>query len=370
MNDLHGIILSYRSNPHLRELTQFRNNSSVPYGGRYRLIDFMLSSMVDAGMTDVGVIVHESYQSLLDHIGSGKDWDLSRKHGGLHMLPPFGYAEKGHGEYRGVMEALSGVSYYLRDIRQDYVMLAPGDLALNLPVAEIFQRHLDSGADITAVCTRSPSAESRECVYLTMGADGLLSDVAVHPSEPRGCESLEIYFMSKALLLNLVEHCAAHDIVSFSRGVLLNMVHTLKIAPYVFDGYVARFPSVAQYFSKSMELLDPKVRAQLFLPARPIRTRDQSNPSTYYGPGATSVNSLVADGCVIEGAVENSILFRGVRVGKNAKISNCILMQGTTVGEGTILAYTIADKNVQVQANRTLMGHAAYPLAVSKDSVV
>ena len=151
MNDLHGILFAYRSDANLGELTRPRNTCSLPFGGRYRLIDFMLSNCVNAGITDVGVVVHQSYQSLLDHLGSGKDWDLSRKHGGLRILPPFSYTELGHGEYRGSMEALAGVYDYLEDIRQDYVLLAWGDMAINLPVAEVFEQHRSSGADITVV---------------------------------------------------------------------------------------------------------------------------------------------------------------------------------------------------------------------------
>ena len=370
MNDLHGIIFAYRSNPHLRELTQPRNTCSVPFGGRYRLVDFTLSNMVNAGVTDIGMIVHESYQSLLDHVGSGKDWDLSRKHGGLRILPPFSFAEQ-NGEYRGVLEALSSVSSYLQNIRQDYVILAGGDLIVNLPVSDIFQHHLDSGADITAVCTRHPTgSDPRDCIYCTVGASGLITDVAIHPNQPEGCECLQVYILSKSLLLSLVEHCAARGVTSFSRGVLLGMGDTLRISPYLFEGYAARTHSIRQYFEKSMDLLDPKVRADLFNPERSIRTKDQSNPSTYYSPDASAVNSLIADGCIIEGEVENSILFRGVRVAKGAKVSNCVLMQGSSVGENSVLAYTIADKNVRIRSNRTLMGHSTYPLAIAKNTEV
>ncbi len=370
MNDLHGIIFAYRSDPHLRELTQPRNTCSVPYGGRYRLVDFMLSNMVNAGVTDIGMIVHESYQSLLDHVGTGKDWDLSRKHGGLRILPPFSYAEQG-GDYHGVIEALASMSSYLNNIRQDYVILAGGDIIANLPVAEIFQQHLDSGCDITAVCcTRSTGSDSRDCIFLSFGPDGRVNDVAIHPNQPVGTECLQIYIMSKELLLAIVEHCSTHEISSFSRGVLVDMNGSLKIMPYLFNGYVARAHSVQQYFKTSMDLLDPAVRADLFDPRRPIRTKDQSNPSTYYSPEAEVTSSLIADGCVIEGKVENSILFRGVKVAEGTKISNCILMQGTTVGKNSELSYIIADKDVRIHDNRSLKGHSTYPLAIAKQSEV
>ena len=372
MNDLHGIVFACRSDANLGELTRPRNTCSLPFGGRYRLIDFMLSNYVNAGITDVGIIVHQSYQSLLDHVGSGKDWDLSRKHGGLRILPPFGVAERGgSGEYRGNMEALAGIYTYLQNIRQEYVIMGWGDMVVNLPVAEVFQQHLDSGADITILCTQELKGAPRNTVYITQGPDGLVSDLSINPAHAANAlESLETYIISKKLLLDMVDYCAAHNIHNFSRGVLLPRLSTLKVLPYLHRGYVARFQSVADYFQHSMDLLDPAVRADLFDPDRPIRTKDQSNPSTYYGPDAKSVHSLVADGCFIEGEVENSILSRGVIVEKGAKVSNSVLMQGTVVKAGASLAYVIADKNVVINEDRMLMGHATYPLAIAKNSVV
>ena len=221
MNDLHGILFAYHSDTNLGELTRHRNTCSLPFGGRYRLIDFMLSNYVNAGISDVGVIVHETYQSLLDHLGSGKDWDLSRKHGGLRILPPFSFADQSHGSYRGNMEALAGVSGYLNNIRQEYVILGWGDVAVNLPVDQIFQQHLASGADITVVCTPNRKGAPRFSEYVEVSSDGRISDLSIHPSNAgESLESLEVYIISKQLLLDMVDYCAAHDIHSFSRGVL------------------------------------------------------------------------------------------------------------------------------------------------------
>ena len=371
MNDLHSILFAYRSDANLGELTRPRNTCSLPFGGRYRLIDFMLSNCVNAGITDVGVVVHQSYQSLLDHLGSGKDWDLSRKHGGLRILPPFSYTEQGQGEYRGSMEALAGVADYLEDIRQDYVLLAWGDIAINLPVNEVFEQHKNSGADITIVCTPTLKGAPQFSEYVEVSEEGRITDLSVHPtSADKALESLEIYILSKRLLMDMVDYCAAHDVTNFSRGVLQPRMKSLKMMPYIHKGYVGRFQSVSDYFQRSQDLLVPAVRADLFNPARPIRTKDQSNPSTYYGPESVSSHSLVADGCFIEGEVENSILFRGVVVAKGAKVSNCVLMQGTMVKAGAQLSYVIADKGVKVNADRMLMGHSTYPLAIAKDSVV
>lgn len=371
MNDLHGILFAYRSDSNLGELTRPRNTCSLPFGGRYRLIDFMLSNYVNAGISDIGIIVHQSYQSLLDHLGSGKDWDLSRKHGGLRILPPFSYAQQGHGEYRGNMDALSGVSNYLSNIRQDYVIMGLGDVAINLPVSDAFAQHLATGADITVVCTPTMCGAPYLSEYVEVNADGRITDLSIHPTAAdKTLESLEFYILSKQLLMDMVDYCAAHDISNFSRGVLQPRLKSLKLIPYVHRGYTGRFQSVSDYYQRSMDLLNPAVRADLFNPMRPIRTKDQSNPSTYYGPDAVSKRSLVADGCYIEGEVENSILFRGVTVEKGAKVSNSVLMQGSVIKAGASLAYVIADKAVTVNEGRLLMGHNTYPLAMAKNSVV
>ena len=371
MKDLHGILFAYNPGPDLRELTAMRPISSLPFGGRYRIIDFMRSNLVNAGVTDVGVIMHEHYQSLLDHLGSGKDWDLSRKHGGLRILPPFAYAHNNHSDvFRGKMEALDGVRSYLQGIRQDHVLLADGDIALNIDLRAVFQAHRSSGADITAICASRPTGDPHQCTYFTTDASGVVVDVTESPYTPTGYESLDMYILSKELLLSLVEYCATHKLYSFSHNVLIAMKDSLKIRPYLFDGYAGRLQTVNNYFSRNMDLLRPEVRRELFVSERPIRTKDQSNPSTYYAPGSQSVNSLVADGCIIEGHVENSILFRGVRVAPGTVVKNCILMQATQVGEGAELQYVITDKNVQINAHRTLMGHSSYPLAIAKNSIV
>jgi len=371
MNDLHGILLAYHSDISLGELTRPRNTCSIPFGGRYRLIDFMLSNYVNAGISDVGMIVHESYQSLLTHLGSGKDWDLSRKHGGLHILPPFSFAKQGRGEYRGNMEALAGVADYLREIRQEYVIMGWGDVAMNLPVAEVFAQHRQSGADITVVCSPTPKGMPAQSEYVITNEEGRVCDLSVNPvCAENALESLEVYILSRKLLLELVDYCASRNIYSLSRGVLQPRLQTMVVKPYVHHGYVARFHSVADYFQHSMELLDPKVREDLFNQERPIRTKDRSSPSTYYGPDSVSKSSLVADGCYIEGTVENCVIGRGVIIEAGAQVKNSVLMQGTVVKAGASLSCVIADKHVLINENRILMGHSAYPLAIARDSVV
>ena len=372
MNDLHGILFAYRSDANLGELTRPRNTCSLPFGGRYRLIDFMLSNCVNAGITDVGVVVHQSYQSLLDHLGSGKDWDLSRKHGGLRLLPAFADDNVMNGvrEYRGKMEALAGVRSYLEGIRQKHVVLADSDLIINIPLQDVYQAHIASGADITAVCTSNVESDA-DVTFFRLDDTGRVRETLFPLRDRTGCyRSLEIYILSKELLLKLVDECMSHDLASFRGAVLQAKTRELHIQSYVWDGYAAQIRSVKEYYDRSLELLDPAIRREVFPAGRPIHTKERNEASTYVDPAGVCCNCLVADGCTIEGTVENSILFRGVSVAKGAEVKGCILMQDTTVSRDAVLQNVIADKDVVVKESCTLMGTPDYPMTIAKGSKV
>ena len=369
MNGLHGIIFSYEKRNEMQELGQIRSAASIPFGGRYRAVDFALSSLVNAGSTDVGIVLHGHYQSLLDHLGTGKAWDLSRKRGGLRMLPPFNYQQSwGAMPFRGHMEALAGVRSYLDTIRQDYVALMDGDLVANLPMGDIYESHVKSGADITVVCGND-SFETADGTYFEI-SEGRVTEVLYNLHRPRGYRGLEVYIVSTKLLKEMVDECAAKDQYSWRRDVLQARKDQLYLRSYIWSGFAAQMRSVKEYYDRSMQLLDPAIRADLFTPARPIRAKGTDKSSTYVGPEGVCVNSLVGEGCRIEGVVENSILFPGVNVNKGAVVRDSILFKGTDVLGGAKLAYVICDKDVKVQENRTLMGHATYPIVVAKGSIV
>ena len=371
MKGLHGLIFAYGKHPGLRELTEVRAPASVPFGGRYRMIDFMLSNMVNAGVDDVGVILHGNYQSLLDHLGSGKDWDLSRKHGGLRLLPPFAVVQhRDDSTFRGKMEALAGVQSYLENIRQDHVVLADSDTIVNLPIQDVYAAHLRSGADITAVCTSRYCGAMEDSSCFQVDGSGRVTSAVIDLKEPEGLQSLDIYIMSKELLLRLVEECRRADHYSFRAAVLRDMAGSLHIQSYVWDGYAAQIQTLAEYYGRSMELLNSSIRRELFPPERPIYTKELNVDSTYVDPDGGCINSLVADGCTVEGTVENSILFRGVSVAKGAVVKNCILMQNTRVGANARLECIITDKNVQVTEDCTLVASDKYPMALEKGSEV
>ena len=303
MNRMHGIIFAYEQRGELRELTERRTAASMPFGGRYRAVDFALSNLLNAGVTDVGMVLHGRYQSMLDHVGSGKVWDMSRKRGGLHLLPPFNYLhEWGVTPFRGKMEALAGVRDYLNEIRQDYVVLMEGDLVANLPLADILEQHIRTHADITAVCG-DDSFATENGTYFEKDPDGRIREVLFNMHQPRGYRSLDVFVMSTDLLRSLVDECQARDQYSFRRDVLQAKQDLLHLQSYTFSGFAAQIRSVQEYYDRSMQLLDKEIREDLFTSDRPIRAKGADKASTYIGPDGVCLNSLVAEGCRIEGSI-------------------------------------------------------------------
>ncbi|MDR0380483.1 MAG: glucose-1-phosphate adenylyltransferase subunit GlgD [Oscillospiraceae bacterium] len=373
MNDMHGLIFAYAGGPHIKELTEHRTVSSLPFGGRYRAIDFMLSNMVNADIVNVGVIMRENYQSLLDHLGSGKDWDLARKRGGLKLLPPFGYnvtrVQHEGGAFLGNMAALAGVNSYLSRIREKYVVMADGDLVANLPLEDALRVHIDSGADITLICSPRTVGSPEYAVNVALGEKNRVSDISIGRKEPEMFESLNVSILSSSLLDSLVGYCSAHNAYDFERDVLQRM-RDLDVVAYLFDGYVARLHSTSMFFRCNMDLLRAEVRESIFRKERPIKTKGRDQAPTYYGPGASVRNCVVADGCYIEGEAENSVIFRGVRISEGVRVHNSILMQNTKVSQGAVLGYAITDKEVVINRGRMLLGHETYPIAIAKGSVV
>jgi glucose-1-phosphate adenylyltransferase len=369
-SDLHGIIYTLRSEPKLGALVSNRNSASIPFCGRYRLIDFALSAMVNAGVRDVGVIMERDYQSLLDHLSGGKDWGLSRRTGGLRLLPPFGLPEAHSGHFGGCMEALRSVRSYIEEIGQENVVLSSGDFVTNVDVAAAAEQHRVSGADITAVCTTAqPDLDHHRFV---VDADGFSRRMIFSQGGAgEGLASTEMYILKKELLLSLMDYCSDGVRVHFHRDALAHYLSQGgQVGIYVHRGYFRRIASVQNYYEASMDMLEPAVMNQLFPARRPIRTKERAEVSTYYGEAAQVKNSLVADGCYIEGELENCVLFRGVRIAKGVKLKNCVIMQDTAVGENAQLKCVISDKDCVVTPGCFLSGSERLPILVPKGSTV
>ena len=377
MNRMHGIIFAYRSNPDLRELTQNRNTCSIPYGGRYRIIDFMLSNMVNAGMTDVGLIVHTNYQSLLDHVGSGKDWDLARRGGGVQILPPYitAFSNSANFLYNTRLEALKSINSFISNCKEDYVILSDCDVICNLDLSALLEEHIRSGADATFIVKRSYLTKEMKAptVVMESNEDGRLIGVEEYSGNKSGYAdvSLNIWVTQRRFLEDIVLDATAHGYDDFTNDVIKRNLSAYTFKVYPCSDYFAAIHSLTDYYMCSMDLLDAEVRRQLFdVKARPIYTKVRNSPPTVYSREGIVKNSLIADGCLIEGTVENSILFRGVKVAKGAVVKNCILMQDTEIGKSTEISNIITDKNVKIGDELCISSAEGSPLYISKKRVL
>ena len=371
MGNVLGLVFANMHDTTLGDMTKNRTMGSVMFGGRYRLIDFPLSNMVNSGISEVGVITKSNYQSLLDHLGSAREWDLARKKGGLYILPPFGNVESTL--YRGRIEALYGTMSFIKHSRAKYVVLSDCDVVTNIDYKPIVAAHIESGADITAVAHTGvySSEDIKTSTVFNVDADKNVTSVLINPDISGTCTtSLNVFVMSMDFLIETVNDAMARGNVSFERSILQEKCRELKIKIYEYDNYFSKLNSPESYFKSNMALLEPENARKLFVPKRSIYTKVSDNAPVKYDLDSKVSNSLIADGCIIEGEVENSVLFRGVKVGKGAKVKNCILMQGTVVGDNAELNYLITDKNVSICENHILTSSPQYPMYVGKGASV
>lgn len=371
MGNVLGLVFANMHDTTLGDMTKNRTMGSLMFGGRYRLIDFPLSNMVNSGISEVGVITKSNYQSLLDHLGSAREWDLARKKGGLYILPPFGNVESTL--YRGRIEALYGAMSFIKHSRAKYVILSDCDVVTNIDYKPIVAAHIESGADITAVAHTGvySSDDIKTSTVFNVDADKNVTSVLINPDISGTCTtSLNVFVMSMDFLIETVNDAMARGNVSFERNILQEKCRELKIKIYEYDNYFSKLNSPESYFKSNMALLEPENARKLFVPKRSIYTKVSDNAPVKYDLDSKVSNSLIADGCIIEGEVENSVLFRGVKVGKGAKVKNCILMQGTVVGDNAELSYLITDKNVSICENHILTSSPQYPMYVGKGASV
>ena len=363
-----GIIYSSSYDNALSELTAVRTMGSVPFGGRYRLVDFVLSSMVDFGMSKVAVAMSNNYRSLMDHIGNGRPWDLARKREGLFMLPPYNFS--GVGAYGSKMSMLRGTEDFLNHTREEYILVTDSNVVCNLDIGKMAAFHVENGADITIAYAQGALPALADTAVLTLDG-GRVTQMEIAPKgAAEGAYALNIMLLKKSLLLQLIFDETAQNCEDFDRDVLMRNLDTLKVCGYRVPGFCRVLDSLQSYYDVSISLLDKAERDALFCEERPVLTRVRDDMPTVYGIGSSVRNSLIADGCVIEGTVENSVLSRGVRVEKGAVVRNSVLMQETFISSGASVNCVITDKNVVLRPGKTLSGAENYPLFISKGKVI
>ena len=373
-----GLIFSNIHDQSIPEMTRRRTMASIPFGCRYRLIDFALSNMVNSDITNVGVITHYNYQSLMDHIGNGKDWDLARRSGGIKLLPPYitAYENRASGKlYESRLEALMGTSNFVNRCGADYIVLSDCDVIMNIDLNDVIEDHVRSGAYITLVTKKTDVKNplfDESADVLTLDETNRVTDLAyVMPKRGSCYVNTNLMVISRGDLQSIISDSIAHGYKSFSHDILAKQLKKKLIHAYRFDGFCACISSLENYFSTSMMLLEEDVRRDLFSdPDRKIFTKIRNSAPTKYAEDAKVKNCMIADGCTIEGTVENSIIFRGVHVGKGTVVKNSILLQDTYVGTNVALNCVITDKNVVIKDGRTLSGYDTMPFFIGKGVMV
>ena len=370
-----GIIFPNSYDNLVPELAGDRLMASIPFAGRYRIIDFLLSSLANCGISNIAIVVRENYHSLMDHLGSGREWDLLRKTGGLSIFPP--YAEKNMKVYSGRVEALESILPYLKSKKEKYVIMMDANIAVDFDFNAMLAEHIESGADVTVAYTEQEipaeliRAGSHGDMYYTLKLDeGRVRRIFMN-SEMCGKQnlSMNIYIMDREALIDKIHAAFVRGYSCFERDILAPRLEKYNIRGYKYDGYYARICGLKSYFDENMKLLDDENLDALFTGGQ-IYTKIRDDNPTRYINGCKTKNNLVADGCVIEGDVENCVLFRGVKIAKGAKIRNSVLMQDTVVNAGARLDYVVTDKNVTIEVGQELKGTDTQPFYVAKGQTV
>jgi len=370
MNGVMGVIFASDNENKLNELTIHRTTASLPFCGRYRLIDFTLSNFVNSGITQIGIVTRSNYSSLMDHIRMGRDWDLNRKNSGIAVFPPF-VLNSSREMYKGKIEAIYSIQDFIRRAPEEYVLLSNSNIAMNIDYDEVMDAHLKTKADVTMLVHRAKTTTSRRLV-VEADEKGEVKDLyfSQTPAPEDKTLGLNVYLIKKDLLMSLVEHEYARGHVDFEKDILMKQLGSLGIHAFMVKRHAAIVDDVRTYYNESMKVLDPKIREELFYGDSIIYTKVKDSVPAHYKENASVKNSLIADGCEIDGLVENSILFRGVKVGKGAEVRNSIVMEDGNIMDNSSVCYAITDKNVTVTSGRTISGYESYPVVIVKDKTV
>ena len=363
-----GLIFANTFEETVPQLTAYRTMGSVPFGGKYRLIDFPLSNFSNSGINNVGIITKSNFLSLMDHLGSGNAWDLAKRRSGLTVLPPY----HGH-NFNSIVEALYNLHGFIEHGNEEYVLIDHAGYVSNIDCRKILEFHEANDADITFVYSKkSFNCETKvEGSAIKVDENGKVTKILL----PSTVDTDDAYvtgtfIMRKDTLMKVVRELVAENKTNFNKYFLMPYFDNLKIYAYENKNYFSLITSMKDYYRTSMELMDPLVRADLFNPKRPIYTKVRDDIPSRYGLESSVKGSLIAQGCTIDGIVENSIISKGVRIGKGAHIKNCIIMQDTIIGENTELSHIIIDKDVTISEGKTIIGCESYPMYIPKRSTV
>jgi glucose-1-phosphate adenylyltransferase len=364
MIDMAGIVFADTYDVELDELLEKRTLAAIPFGGRYRLIDFVLSNAVNAGMKNIGIITRLNYQSLMHHVRSGAEWDLDRKRSGLTFLPPFSTEHLG-AVYKNRLHSLEANVSFLRGLEEKYVIMSGCSDVVNLDLKKALDYHIRTGARLTVLYAPEPinNQPGVRGTCLSVNDEGRITDFVVTTVNPKGrFISMNMFIMERQDLLDILYEAIDTGKKSFREDVVAPMLSTDKVMGYPIHEKVLFLDNLPGYLMSNLSLLDRDIRENLFQSDNgPVITSVKDSPPTRYGPGASVKNSLIADGTIIDGTVENSVIFRGVKIGKGARVRNCVIMQDSVVSDGVRLDYAVLDKEVLIEPDRILAGYITQP---------
>ena len=353
----------------MSELSDIRTLASVPFGGRFRLVDFMLSSLVGAKVNSIGIVTRDKYGSLMDHVGWGKDWDLNRKNGGIKFLTPF-LQDSNIAMGENKIESLNSIMQYIKSSLPEYCIICDANIVCNIDFSELMKFHVEKGAEISFVYkTMAPQQGDLD---VTLNENGKITDALYHTSSVEENKNVvvNIFLMKKDLLISIIEQGITYGWHSLKRDILGKKFNDLNMYGYKADGYMSIVRSVNEFYNANMELLKGSVRKELFMNDNQILTRIKDSVPTIYGENCNVKNSLIADGCNIDGTIENCIVFRDVKVEKGAVIKNSIIMQNTVVRKNSLLSCVITDKDVEITEDKILAGSESMPFIINKGKTV
>ena len=366
-----GII--FANDGFIGNLTEKRTMASLPFGGRYRQVDFALSNLSCAGIHRIGIVTRHSYQSLMNHVGSGEEWGLEMEEGGLEYLTP--YSSSKTSDYRGKLESLyAAINFLEYGPNNEIVVMIDSAILSNIDLTKVIASHVESGKDITIV-TKKGIADGNKIIDLAVKLDdkGEITDMTVDYEATADYEaSMDIFVLNKQFLVQQVKEHIAHNLYHMDRDLVLGLwqKNDITINLYSFEGLAMYNESLQEYFRNSLSLINKDVRQALFASNHPIYTKVRDKVPTYYGENCSIKNCSVADGCFLEGEAKESILFRNVTIQPDAKVENCVIMNDTVVGEGSNLKYVILDKDVVVRPGAKLIGTATQPVIVQRGDIV
>ena len=364
-----GII--FANDASLGTLTEKRTMASLPFGGRYRQVDFALSNLTCAGVRHLGIITRHSYQSLMHHIGSGEEWGLELGEGALEFLTP--YAQSVTDSYRGKLESLASAMDFLEYGNEDYVVIIDSAILSNVDLNKVVAAHAASGKDVTVVAKAGICNGTKKVDLALKLENGEITDMAVDYVAPAGyLASMDIFVLNKKWLIEQVKECVARNLYHMDRNLVMGgwSRGVVSVNVYEHDGVALFNESVDEYYHNTLSLLDKDVRHDLFGANHPVYTKGRDRVPCYYGEDAELDDCLIADGCMLEGKVEDSVLFRQVTICEDAEVENCIVMNDCVIGKGAKLKYVILDKEVTVTPGAKLYGTKEHPIVIKKGETV